>query len=636
VNSVRSKSGEQITERFIRSVCARIEQNQPVRRSLPVWGRVHIDRQLPFLCVYRRPTGRPDPGTWKLATSGASYLICSGERRLQAGVRSLIRAVIETLTPHFGLFLIVEIWSGEAPAGQITTTSATPGFKLTVPKAGLGDSFLTKLRGSLTGITLAKKGARVDISAAGRPAPKGLGPLLPENAGFGAACRYCGLEVSPIYQNPATGDVFPALLRRLRRELTRALLMSFFEFALRHTSQRPPHFHALGRRAVVKSVWEADRMLTEVSDSFDFLLQVTPTNIEQAWRDFRRRRFERAPLFSYRPLPAEPLVLKRRLYEAPVERIEDPALGRIFREKLTELERKITMLEERNTPRFIHESAQLYGTVDDELAKKAESLLALLPANERGPDGADVADAGSLARTAAREIERYQRLHPKMRAAVNIRDDVSGLMVTGGTLLIGSSTRVPASRVAALIAHEVGTHLVTYFNGRAQRFHQLHAGLAGYDELQEGLAVLSEYLAGGLTRARLRTLAARVLAVRYMIEGATFVETFRKLREVCGLGAHPAFLTTTRVFRGGGLAKDAVYLRGLYKLLRYLGRGGELSPLFIGKIALSHVPVIRELRWRKVLRRPPLLPLYMRQPETAARLETLRGGAEPIDLVKRR
>ena len=66
------------------------------------------------------------------------------------------------------------------------------------------------------------------------------------------------------------------------------------------------------------------------------------------------------------------------------------------------------------------------------------------------------------------------------------------------------------ARVGASLQHEVGTHLVTYYNGLEQPLRLLHVGLAGYDETQEGLAVLAEYLVGGLSRSRLRTLAERV------------------------------------------------------------------------------------------------------------------------------
>ena len=97
----------QITDRFIRTICARLSANKRVRRNLPVWGRLHIDRQLPFLVVYRRPTDRSDPGTERLATSEASYLIASGRRNLQAGLGKLVQAVVETLGEPFGAFLLV-------------------------------------------------------------------------------------------------------------------------------------------------------------------------------------------------------------------------------------------------------------------------------------------------------------------------------------------------------------------------------------------------------------------------------------------------------------------------------------------------------------------------------------------------
>src|SRR3546814_5044101 len=61
--------------------------------------------------------------------------------------------------------------------------------------------------------------------------------------------------------------------------------------------------------------------------------------------------------------------------------------------------------------------------------------------------------------------------------------------------------------------------MVTYYNGMAQPFHLFHTGVPGYEKLQEGLAVLSEYIMDGLTNRRLRTLASRVVAVNHMVTG---------------------------------------------------------------------------------------------------------------------
>ena len=91
-----------ITDRFIRTVCARLADNQRVRRRLPIWGRLHVDRQLPFLCVYRRPTDGHDEGTEHLITSKASYLIAPAARKIQAGLSDLVQAVTHTLAGQFG------------------------------------------------------------------------------------------------------------------------------------------------------------------------------------------------------------------------------------------------------------------------------------------------------------------------------------------------------------------------------------------------------------------------------------------------------------------------------------------------------------------------------------------------------
>src|SRR5690606_28740544 len=112
-------------------------------------------------------------------------------------------------------------------------------------------------------------------------------------------------------------------------------------------------------------------------------------------------------------------------------------------------------------------------------------------------------------------------------------------------------------------------------------------GLAGYEATQEGLAVLSEYLVGGLTPRRFRVLAARVLAVCALLEGAGFVDVFELLHEDHGFSPRDAFDITVRVFRGGGLTKDALYLRGLCEVVEHLREHGDVLSLFAAKIPVA-------------------------------------------------
>ena len=284
------------------------------------------------------------------------------------------------------------------------------------------------------------------------------------------------------------------------------------------------------------------------------------------------------------------------------------------------------MLAARGGRNFRYGSLQLFGGVGPDLLKLAERLLDVTKDAGSVAGGGQTADAREFRRRARAAIRGYRAESPRFAARVRRRNDIaSGVMTSGGDLLVSDSLAVDARRVDALIHHEVGTHLVTYYNGVGQPIGLLRQGLAGYEPLQEGLAVLAEYLVGGLTLRRLQQLAARVVAVRSVIDGESFLETFGRLHEQHGLSGHRAFTTTLRVHRGGGLTKDAAYLRGLVDLLAYLSGGGEIEPLLVGKIALRHVPLVQELRRREVLGPPVVWPRYLRETEARQRLESCRG-----------
>jgi uncharacterized protein (TIGR02421 family) len=189
-------------------------------------------------------------------------------------------------------------------------------------------------------------------------------------------------------------------------------------------------------------------------------------------------------------------------------------------------------------------------------------------------------------------------------------------------------------RVEALLSHEIGVHLLTYFNGSAQGLRLFRSGLSGYEGLQEGLAVFAEYLAGGLTTGRLRLIAARVVGCAAMLDGASFEETFRILVKDHGFPELGAFNLVLRLYRGGGLAKDAIYLRGLYEVLDHLGKGGSLDPFWMGKISASHFGIIQELNTRGLLKAPQVRPAFLSHAGARRRLERARHGLSPIDLLK--
>jgi len=205
--------------------------------------------------------------------------------------------------------------------------------------------------------------------------------------------------------------------------------------------------------------------------------------------------------------------------------------------------------------------------------------------------------------------------------AIEIKEDTSGVMVANGALLIASTACVASTRLAGLLAHEVGTHILTYVNGSRQHLKLMASGLAGYEETQEGLALIAEAAVGGLTADRLRQIAARVIAVRRLLQGWSFAETHRELTEVHGYSKGGAFTIVMRVWRSGGLTKDSIYLRGLHDLVEYLAAGNELDCLWQGKMSLVDLPLTKLLTEQGVLEHPALIPTFLTDANARTRLD---------------
>ncbi len=627
-------SGE-ITQPFIDDICRRICANQEVTEPLPMGGRIHIDRQLPFLCLYRRPAARRDEGTEKLVLSEASYIIAE-EAQSDHGLDRLVEAVVKTAREEFGAFLLLEIFSLPAVSDEESMEEAErkEAFCIYEARKGRLSPVVEKLKNGLSSIRLNHMRSDVSIKYGTPIAPPGMKPLLAHGTCLSEGTYMLGLGVRPIYQDGEGALRYPMELEALRREMSVVLKKGFFIFVKHYTDMLMVDYRELGRKGVTKVVFEVDAALAEIEDSFDFLLQVSPVNSHEAFKKFKQSDYEEAPQFYYRPRPFDPALMKRRLFEIPIEEIEDPVLSELFAQKRDEIDRKLTMLADRETPNFLPGSIQIYGAIDASLLQLSHAMMDAILAAPAGSGTTESVDTVEMARVAREEIAYYRKRYPEIRSRVEIRDDItSGAMVSNGDFLIYRHSTFPKNRVEALINHEIGTHILTYYNGYSQPFKQLHTGLCGYDEMQEGIAILSEYLCGGLTLGRLKTLAARVIAVDAMIHGAGFVETFRMLRERYRFTPKGAFGITTRVYRGGGLTKDAVYLRGFVDLLTYLHEGGKLDLLFIGKIAASHIPLVQELLYRKVLHEPPLYPRYLESPEAKARLQKIREGLGILDMI---
>ncbi len=608
----------------------KLREGQRIHRRFPGDGILHVDRALPFLCVFRLPLNSADPYTSRLVRGEAVYLCTSEGKQRHADAMALVRTLGTEAVAAFGAFLLLELWAAPEPEAEAETEADEPDVqpRFTIYTRTESDDMQATLKQLVSGLGKLKvhqRQAEVNLRVQRKTAPPGMASLLPRTGDSGA-CFSLGLEVRAIYFNAVEGAFYPMIFRALHHGLSRSLRQAFFEFTRTMTSHRPRHFKALGPRAFTRHVWNIDRRMADICDAYDFLLQVTPLHPRRAWCNFKRNRCEKPPVFHYRPMPLDPAELKKRLYNLPLDHVADPSLARLFSEKRHEMDRQLTMLQDRGASTFMYGGMQLYKPVDEVLWTRARRLLAALPLISHDDFSGGRVSSEAFAARARAEIGRLREQWDGIEARVTVTDEISGVLASRGHLLVGADLHITAARVEPLLQHEVGTHILTYWNARTQPFQLLTSGLAGYEELQEGLAVLAEYLLHGLNRARLRILAARVVAARALTDGASFIDTFRLMRDEYAFDAQTAFSLTMRIHRGGGLIKDAIYLRGFLRLLEYISRGNDPARLLIGKFGFNLIAVIDELRWRGVLQKPPLQPAWLERPGPRKRLDKLRQG----------
>lgn len=612
-----TKDEKKITNR----IADKLKKGDPLNIQLPCNGVLIMDRPVPFLIVYRIPPNGQDDFTSQLGRTESSYLMAVDEPGCQ--LAPVIRTVTTTLSDQFGGFMLLEVWLS-AETGTDTFTIHL-NQKSALPVANKLHDELNAIRIGEPGITAGmNKGKNI-------PAPPYYSPLLDDEEARKHGIIVIGLEIQPVYMNLLTGTPYPIFLRDLREAFGRAIRKSFFEFIRMQTSYHVTNFQMLGTTVLEEKVYDIDNELAEHSHLFDFLLLVTPINAKEAWKDFAKSNYLKNPVFHYRPMPIDPELIKRKLYNLPIEDISDPTIASLFRDKRKEIDRMLNMMSEREKPDFIHSSLQLFGHIDESLLEMARAILVAAEVPPE-PRKKELLDAETFARMAEEELLWLQQQDPGISTAVRVRDDVEGILVSRGTLNISKNYTVSRQRAFALLQHEIGTHVVTYYNGKAQPLKLFYIGVPGYEQLQEGLAVFAEYMADGLTNDRMRTLAARVVAVHHMVAGNSFSDTFFMLTDKYLFSPENAFHITMRVYRGGGLTKDAVYLKGLLNLIEYIKQGKDIAPLLIGKIRPDYLPVIDELIHRRLLNEIPIKPRYLQKPYTA-KIDEIRSGGNIFKML---
>jgi len=605
-----------IGEKVVSNVCKKLSEKQSVIQDLPKNGIMYIEKLLPYICVYRYK--EPDSYFAGLLKTQASYLIVDGT----LDISNLLEAISKAISEELDAFLIFELW----PVRRDHQAK----FEIYCP-AEKAPATVTALKQGFESMQNFYGETSVSVVNSFERHPQHLEPIMEIEEFKESGSLVIGVSVPIIYQNVDDNETYSLFYRKFATYFSEAIKRASYEFIRVQTSNPFDHYLMLGKTQLDDITLKIDRQLADISEAMTFLLRTTPVNSTSAWKKFKDNNFTETPSFNYRLIALDPEKKKRELFDLPIDQVEDPTISFILRDKRLEIEKQLTMLEERGTDNFRFIGESLYGKIEDEVLVAAETILTQFPQADSRKEMKRL-DCYEFAERAQAEIDYYQTQFPDTKLFLEIRKDVAGIMVSKNKLLISDRFSLDESRSDALIQHEIATHLLTYCNGKRQPLQQMYAGFSGYDQLQEGLAVLSEYLVDGLTVNRMRTLAGRVVAAKSMVNDAGFIATFNLLRLTYYFTEYSAYYITMRVYRGGGLVKDAVYLAGLMNVMDYLRNGGNLETLYTGKFNINHVELIEELLHRGVLKKA-ILPRFLERSSVEERLQKLRKGIEITEFL---
>ncbi len=525
----------------------------------------------------------------------------------------LLQCLSEKLVKTYDSLLILDVHSYN-PSRQLENA----------PLFNLGSHFLSPakkriaeyLRKDLSKISM----PNISVTAEFDVAFQGRGYLSEWANGSSEQITCIPLEIKKVFCDEEKGELFPVAFEELKKGIAETFSNAALHFSKKATNLRLFKKRLLISKGVDLDVTRLDHALYKMVCNFDLLSHVNPINLESAKKKFLKSRNKQVPVFRYKQLRLDPFLLKRKLFELPIEKIRDPHLQGIYRDTILAFSQKADMLIHLGSKEFYYQSLAYFGEPDGQDIANAKFLL-------HCPDRAVESLGELISANDARGLfqEASENLGFKFKVEEN-RNLVSDAIAVNQKLLIQLKKGASFSpqKLQALIHHEAGVHLLTTENARLQPLKILSLGLPQNTKTQEGLAILNEFLSGNLTVARLKDLALRVIAVSMMTKGADFVEVFYHLSESQGMEEGKAFTLCARIFRGGGFTKDFLYLNGLISLLKLRQEETNLNNLFIGKTSVEYLDVIEQLIERRILMPPKHLPLPFANPT---------GGDQIIDFL---
>ncbi len=344
-----------------------------------------------------------------------------------------------------------------------------------------------------------------------------------------------------------------------------------------------------------KVIKNLDEKVCEIDSKIKLLSFLNPQNLTEQKTIFLSNP-EFSPRFFYRECNLEFEQLRNELKKLPRE--VDHPIYPLYEAKIKNIELKIDLLESIDSPDFKEISKKCFGGVSQTLYRSALKFLRE-NVDKISPDESEELDTKNTESILHNFLKEKKLAHWKINI---IEESVSDIQVTKKSIILlkkGATFR--KNRLQALLAHEIGTHVFRFENGKVQPLRILERGTANYLRTEEGLAIWNQNQLGLDLGEKYLTPALLVVAI-YMAEKMSFRDLFHYLKNTHNLDNDLAWKLCVKSKRGlkntetkTTFTKDAVYFRGNQDIEKFVKDGGKIADLYVGKIDIDDLPIISQM-----------------------------------------
>lgn len=297
---------------------------------------------------------------------------------------------------------------------------------------------------------------------------------------------------------------------------------------------------------------------------------------------------EHVPLLRYAP-PPELGELRKVLAEVATHADSLGVLGRLYAGRARELALEAELAEHVGKPGFAGLAARRFGMDGSAAHRRAEQWAKAWVAEAARESVAsaptshsdDESDPDSLVSSLRRAVGGA-----RLPFRVLLSDDLLSAAATGDSvILVRTGLQLSGEEVGRIVCHELEGHARPRARSRSEASGLFQIGSAGSGDDEEGRALALERKHGHLGLRRRAELGRRHLGALAVRDGADWLETLRLLL-ASGAQGESAVRLTARLQRGGGLAREIVYLPALVRVERALRDEPELDE-WLGRGRLS-------------------------------------------------